>query len=130
MSFIFLVVAAVMWGATNPLIRKASVKGLHKIEEKNLMKRMFLELRWMLSRLDYVIPLFINFSGSFVFVYGLSSAAVSVAVPVTNSLAFLFSTAVSLYLGEKPGSKGTFLGLFFIMLGSAICVYSSNSNSK
>jgi multidrug transporter EmrE-like cation transporter len=85
----------------------------------------------MFSHWDYVLPLAINFSGSVFFLAGLATNAVSIAVPVTNSLKFVFtSVAGYVLLGESPGTWKTYLGLVCIITGTTICIHATLPTSS
>ncbi|KAI9279826.1 transmembrane protein [Sporodiniella umbellata] len=117
------ILVAICWGATNPLIKRGS-SGLEKISEKypeGGLKKWFAELKYLFTRWQYVLPLVINLSGSVVYYYTLGKADMSLAVPVTNSLTFLFSLLTGLALGESIGGKNAWLGMALIVIGVAIC---------
>ena len=46
------------------------------------------------------------------------------AVPITNSLTFLFTLLMGHMLGEKIGGWKTILGMVMIVTGVALCVFS------
>lgn len=63
-----------------------------------------------------------------VFYLTLASTDLSLAVPVCNSLALVFTMVTGKILGEDIGGKGAVLGLFLTTLGISICVGSSVSD--
>merc|ERR1712093_762762 len=63
-----------------------------------LAETFFLFTRW-----QYLVPFLLNMCGSVVFFWSLGSAEISLVVPITNSLTFLFTTATSQLLGETRG---------------------------
>ncbi|KAI8365976.1 uncharacterized protein BYT42DRAFT_618425 [Radiomyces spectabilis] len=117
----FLLVA-ICWGSTNPFIKKGS-EGLEAVSQRypqGGIKRWTAELKYLLTRWQYVVPLTLNLSGSVVYYYTLGKSEMSLAVPITNSLTFVFSLLTGLMLGEKLHGKG--MGL--ILAGILICVSS------
>ncbi|KAI9319003.1 UPF0546 membrane protein [Dichotomocladium elegans] len=109
-----LTLVAICWGATNPLI-KAGAAGLDHISQKYPQPGLH---KW------YVLPLVLNLSGSVVYYYTLGQSEMSLAVPITNSLTFLFSLFTGLLLGEELGGRDTWLGMALILSGVLICIAS------
>ncbi|XP_049834721.1 transmembrane protein 234 homolog isoform X5 [Schistocerca gregaria] len=62
-SVMSLVVAAVLWGCTNPFIKKGS-SGVEDISEKSSTKKFFKEIKFLLSNWKYMTPFLLNQSGS------------------------------------------------------------------
>lgn len=118
----WLVLVAFLWGSTNPLIKKGSA-GIENIKRSNAVWQFLAELKFLVLNWKYIIPFLINQSGSLVYYLTLASADLSLAVPITNSLTFLFTTMVGQILGEKVASKETCLGMVLVMLGVGLCVY-------
>uniref|UniRef100_H3HB45 BCNT-C domain-containing protein n=1 Tax=Phytophthora ramorum TaxID=164328 RepID=H3HB45_PHYRM len=78
----------------------------------------------------FVLPFALNQSGSVVYVYLLGSADISNAVPICNSLTFVFTAITSRLLGEKPQRPAsTYTGMVLILLGVAICFNSKQDLS-
>ncbi|CAO3608607.1 unnamed protein product [Mucor hiemalis] len=99
-QFVGFLLVAICWGSTNPLIKLGS-SGLDKVSAKypegGLQK-------W-LAELKYILPLLLNLSGSVVYYYTLGKSDMSLAVPITNSLTFIFSLLTGLCLGERLEEK-------------------------
>ncbi|KAI8368757.1 hypothetical protein BD560DRAFT_398615 [Blakeslea trispora] len=118
------ILVAICWGSTNPLI-KAGSQGLEKVSEKyptGGIRKWLAELKFLFTRWQYVLPLALNLSGSVVYYYTLGKSNMSLAVPITNSLTFIFSLLTGLCLGEDIGGRDTWLGMALIMIGVVICV--------
>ncbi|XP_049940419.1 transmembrane protein 234 homolog isoform X2 [Schistocerca serialis cubense] len=62
-SVMSLVVAAILWGCTNPFIKKGS-SGVEDISEKSSTKKFFKEVKFLLSNWKYMTPFLLNQSGS------------------------------------------------------------------
>uniref|UniRef100_A0A8C5LUK9 Transmembrane protein 234 n=1 Tax=Leptobrachium leishanense TaxID=445787 RepID=A0A8C5LUK9_9ANUR len=100
-----LILVSILWGATNPFLRKGA-EGLERVKEQRSVRQFLSEARFLVSNWRYVIPFMLNQSGSVVFYLTLASAELSLAVPVCNSLALVFTTVTGKLLGEDIGGKG------------------------
>ncbi|KAF3820083.1 hypothetical protein GH733_015592 [Mirounga leonina] len=102
-----LVLVAALWGGTQPLLKRAS------------------------SRLQqYMMPFFLNQCGSLLYYLTLASTDLTLAVPISNSLAIVFTLIVGKVLGEDIGGKGAFTGMVLTVVGIALCVTSSVSKTQ
>ncbi|XP_056636508.1 transmembrane protein 234 homolog [Diorhabda carinulata] len=115
-----LVITGLLWGWTNPLIKKKS-EGIVKIQASSRIAQFILELKFLATNFEYLFPLLLNQIGSVMFYFTINIADLTLAVPVANSLAFVF-TAVSgwFHQGELP-NLGTCLGAICVIIGSALC---------
>lgn len=64
----------------------------------------------VLSRPAYAIPLLLNVTGSVWFFILIGKAELSLTVPITNSLAFLFTVLGEWWAEKKVISRGTLYG--------------------
>lgn len=94
---------ALCWGFTNPFIKNGS-KGLENIKRSSWLSQAAAEYWYLFTRWQYVLPLVLNLCGSVVYYYTLGKADLSLAVPITNSLTFIFTTLAGILLGESIGS--------------------------
>ncbi len=117
------VIVGVLWGATNPLIRRGS-KGIEEIKHSNRIIQFILELKFLFLNWKYIIPFLINQLGAILYYLTIGQADLTLAIPITNSLTFLFTTLFGLLLGEPVSSKLTFLGITLVLGGVAMCVTS------
>ncbi|ORE05599.1 transmembrane protein [Rhizopus microsporus var. microsporus] len=118
------ILVAICWGSTNPLIKKGSA-GLEKVSERyplGGLQKWFAEIKYLLTKWQYLVPLVINLSGSIVYYYTLGKSDMSLAVPITNSLTFIFSLMTGLLLGESIGGRDAWLGMGLVIIGVVICV--------
>ncbi|KAK9729405.1 hypothetical protein K7432_000284 [Basidiobolus ranarum] len=113
---------AICWGFTNPFIKRGS-KGLENLQKDTFLKQTLAEIWFLITRWQYVLPLAINLSGSVVYYYTLGKADLSLAVPITNSLTFIFTTFAGYLLGEKVSSRDL-LGMSLVVAGVTLCVSS------
>lgn len=67
-----------------------------------------LELKFLVTRWQYIVPFLLNQSGSLLYFFTLQKTALSVAVPIANSLSFVFTALVAQLLGERAASKSNF----------------------
>jgi hypothetical protein len=123
-----MVLVGALWGCTNPLLRKGAVESAassnnryHDSSNDSVLRstlRLFLNAKvWL--------PYLFNQSGSIVFYILLANSDLSLAVPVCNSLALVFSLVTGIFVGEpiqKPFR--TFIGASLVLLGTTICVSS------
>ena len=135
-DFLSMLLVGALWGCTNPLLRKGSSDA----EESSSAKRpdasddgsrcdssssfLVSSLR-SFANVGVWLPYVLNQSGSIVFYVLLANSDISMAVPICNAMALLFSFLTSSLLGEpiqKPLRTGA--GAFLIMVGVAICVSS------
>eukprot|EP00980_Cylindrotheca_fusiformis_P013783 scaffold3556_cov190-Cylindrotheca_fusiformis.AAC.18 len=120
-DFMSMILVGALWGCTNPLMRKGSVEATADATHK---KDSFLisSLKSFL-KIKVWIPYALNQSGSIVFYVLLAKSDLSLAVPICNALALLFSFITSLILGE-PMQKPfrSFLGATLVVVGVTICV--------
>lgn len=120
---VWLVAVAVLWGATNPLMKKGSA-GIEKISCSSRVVQLVMEVKFLALRWQYAVPFLLNQSGSLLYYFTLSQADISLAVPIANSLTFLVTSLVSRLLGEKIHSNWTYVGMLLVLCGVALCVAS------
>ncbi|PIK55974.1 hypothetical protein BSL78_07122 [Apostichopus japonicus] len=99
------VLVALLWGVTNPLMKRGG-QGIDKIQRSNFFLQFLAELKHLFLNWQYLLPFILNQSGSVLFYVTLATSELSLVVPVTNSLTFLFTTVTGSLLGEDIGGKG------------------------
>jgi drug/metabolite transporter (DMT)-like permease len=137
----WLFLVALLWGGTNPLIKRGSA-GVNSEEEKGReagrketeqeRKRGFFGpissalggLIFVLRRPRAVAPLVLNQCGSVVFAWRLGASDLSVVVPAANAMTLVMTAAAARILGEESPGWRTALGAAFILFGVALCVRS------
>ncbi|XP_056412910.1 transmembrane protein 234 [Hyla sarda] len=122
-----LMLVAILWGVTNPFLRRGA-EGVERVKVEGRVRRLLYEAKFLISNYRYVVPFLLNQSGSVIFYLTLASTDLSLAVPVCNSLALVFTMVTGKMLGEHIGGKGAVLGLLLTILGISICVGSSVSD--
>ncbi|OWK12825.1 TMEM234 [Cervus elaphus hippelaphus] len=102
-----LVLVAALWGGTQPLLKRAS------------------------SRLQqYLMPFSLNQCGSLLYYLTLASTDLTLAVPISNSLAIIFTLIVGKVLGEDIGGKRAFAGMALTVAGITLCITSSVTKTQ
>ncbi|XP_046474410.1 transmembrane protein 234 homolog isoform X1 [Neodiprion pinetum] len=105
-SVVYLGLAALLWGATNPFIKKGS-EGLQYVKASSPCRQLAKEVVFLVTTLKYIIPFVINQCGSVLYFLALQSADLSLAVPVSNSLTFVFTAISGWFLGEEKSDRKT-----------------------
>lgn len=123
-----LIAVSLFWGATNPFMKKGA-KGVTEVKSSSRIGQFLNEIGFLVKNtsvsffiklpmhcinkvffdivyklivfFQYLIPFLINQIGSVIFIFVLQNADISLAVPVTNSLTFLFTAITGWFLGEK-----------------------------
>ncbi|KAL4235975.1 hypothetical protein ACF0H5_004363 [Mactra antiquata] len=120
-SAVWLVTVAFFWGATNPFIKRGS-KGIETIQSSSPLKQFFAELWFLITTWQYLVPFIINQAGSVLYYITLASSDLTLAVPITNSLTFVFTAISGHILGERVKSKKTMFGMLLVIIGVTFCV--------
>ncbi|XP_007523337.2 transmembrane protein 234 [Erinaceus europaeus] len=126
---IALVLVAALWGGTQPLLKRAS-SGLQQVEERTWARQLLQEMRSLFLNTEYLIPFFLNQCGSLLYYLTLGSTDLTLAVPISNSLAIVFTLIVGKALGEDIGGKQAFVGMVLTVTGIALCITSSASKTQ
>ncbi|OAL39585.1 hypothetical protein AYO20_00982 [Fonsecaea nubica] len=111
----------ICWGFTTPFIRKAAVNytapSHPSITDPNRswisrqVAKAFFTVLGLLRTPTYAVPLLLNLTGSVWFFLLVGQAELSLTVPITNSLAFLFTVLGEWYAEGKLISRDTWLGM-------------------
>ncbi|KAK7183237.1 hypothetical protein DPSP01_011818 [Paraphaeosphaeria sporulosa] len=127
----FLMVGA-CWGLTTPFMRRAALNytppARPSLTDPNnsWLKRKALGIWYAvigtLSRPAYAVPFLLNVTGSIWFFILIGQAELSLTVPITNSLAFLFTVLGEWWAEKKIISRDTWIGMGFVLAGIALCV--------
>lgn len=76
------------------------------------------------------MPFFLNQCGSLLYYLTLTSTDLTLAVPISNSLAIVFTLIVGKVLGEDIGGKRAFAGMVLTVAGITLCVTSSMNKTR
>ncbi|ORX99496.1 hypothetical protein BCR34DRAFT_628194 [Clohesyomyces aquaticus] len=131
----FLLVGA-CWGLTTPFMRRAAMNYTPPARPEltdprnSWVKRKVLGIWYavigVLSRPAYAVPLLLNITGSVWFFILIGKAELSLTVPITNSLAFMFTVLGEWWAEKKVIGRDTWIGMAFVLCGIALCVQSKS----
>ena len=114
------ILVGALWGTTNVFLGKGA-GAKHD------------SLVGTLTNWRFVLPFAANQAGSALYFWllGSSTADVSLALPVCNSLTFVFTAATGHLLGERPSPGGvarTLVGTALVAAGAALCVLAADTD--
>ena len=116
---LFILLAAVLWGVTNPLLKRYSA-GFHTAEREK--RSAWDDVVFLVKRPRYLVTQIANLLGSVAFFAALRDVSVSTGSIVTNSLAFVITVIMSVWvLKEGTVQPRTYCGMVFVLLGTSIC---------
>ncbi|KAK7542484.1 uncharacterized protein J3D65DRAFT_644246 [Phyllosticta citribraziliensis] len=131
----FLLVGAA-WGLTTPFMRRAAVNYTPPtrpyLSDPNVpwLKRKIWGVIFavidLLRRPAYAVPLLLNVTGSIWFFLLIGKAELSLTVPITNSLAFLFTVLGEWWAEGKVISRDTWIGMALVLGGIGLCVHAKS----
>ncbi|XP_062325254.1 transmembrane protein 234 isoform X1 [Osmerus eperlanus] len=124
-----LVLVAVLWGCTNPFLKRGT-EGIEHVKESSKLLQFMAEIKFLFLNVKYLIPFLLNQMGSVVYYFTLATTDMSLAVPVANSLTFVFTLLTGKLLGEEFGGKREVAGMILTMTGITVCVFSSITEAK
>lgn len=122
---LWFLLVSLLWGATNPFIKRGSA-GIENVQHPNRVTRFILEMKFLVLNWQYMLPFTINQLGAVLYYTTIGQAEITLAVPITNSLTFLFTTVFGWLLGEDI-SKWTVTGVVLVLSGVVMCVISKIS---
>lgn len=117
------VLVGLLWGVTNPFLKRESA-GIEKVTHSNKLLQFLMELKFLALNWRYMVPFTVNQLGAVLYYLTIGRADITLAVPITNSLTFLFTTLFGLFLGEPSASFWTYIGGLLVTCGVALCVIS------
>ena len=148
-----MLVVGAFWGCTNPWIRRGALetarsKSMPATEPKHSSRDdnetthssahplppWFSSLASVVRKFqDYRVwlPYALNQAGSGVYYFLLSSSDLTMAVPICNGLALVFSCITSRMLGERVDKPGrAILGAALVMLGTGLCLVAQEDDKE
>lgn len=108
-----------LWGATNPLIKKGSV--LVERQRGTGNASVLADWRALLTTPSFLVPQLLNQTGSVLFVWLLGGASISTAVPVANATSLAANAVADVLLGEKFKTVPLAFGLVLVFCGIMLC---------
>lgn len=132
LKILCLILVGALWGCTNPLLRQGAVdaatadKKNHQANARSQLRSFFHQLLHIRVWLPYVV----NQSGSLLYYFTLANSDLSLAVPICNALALVFSVATSLVLGEPLRRPWlTCLGAAMVVTGVTLCLQTTEQEN-
>ncbi|CAG9824457.1 unnamed protein product [Phaedon cochleariae] len=122
-----LILVGVLWGVTNPLIKKRS-KGLKKVNADSTLMQFLLDVKMLATHIEYLVPIALNQVGSVLYFITLQNVDLTLSVPVANSLTFVFTAISGWILGEELPKTSTILGIVLVILGTILCCVDKYKN--
>ena len=122
----WLVLVSLLWGATNPFIKKGGA-GIESVQHENKIWKFLLEMKFLFLNWQYLVPFAINQLGAILYLMTIGKADLTLAVPITNSLTFLFTSLFGKLVGEKI-SWATVVGVILVLCGVTLCMLSKLSS--
>jgi drug/metabolite transporter (DMT)-like permease len=122
---VLLLAVSILWGCTNPLLRKGyseSSRDESLIPSSSEPSSAVASLT-KFRNFHVWIPYVLNQAGSLLYYFTLANSDISLAVPICNALALVFSIVTSYSIGEqihKPFQ--TIVGAAFVVIGVTLCV--------
>uniref|UniRef100_A0A287AXK5 Transmembrane protein 234 n=1 Tax=Sus scrofa TaxID=9823 RepID=A0A287AXK5_PIG len=123
-----LVLVAALWGGTQPLLKRASSR--LQVHERTWVQQLLQEMKTLFLNTEYLMPFFLNQCGSLLYYLTLASTDLTLAVPISNSLAIVFTLIVGKALGEDIGGKRAFTGMVLTVAGITLCITSSVNKTQ
>lgn len=113
LDFIWLFLVGLIWGITNPFMKKGS-EGITEINDGQNKNVLIRQIIFLFTRWKWLLALGMNQMGSVLFYLSLSNTDISVAVPIANSITFIFTAITSYLIGENRNINRckTFRNLF------------------
>ncbi|XP_067316700.1 transmembrane protein 234 [Anolis sagrei] len=115
---------ALLWGGTNPFLKKGT-EGLEQVKKERRSLQLLAEMKFLCLNYKVVVPFVLNQCGSLVYYLTLASTDLTLAVPLCNSLALVFTLATGKVLGEEIGGTRAALGMLLTVSGVALCIAGS-----
>jgi drug/metabolite transporter (DMT)-like permease len=121
-----MILVGALWGCTNPLLRQGALDAeAVKGTEEATTTGFFRSILAFLGKLRHVrvwLPYLLNQSGSLLYYVTLAQSNLSLAVPVCNALALVFSIVTSVFMGERMARPlATVAGAALVVAGVALC---------
>jgi hypothetical protein len=134
LDILSLVLVGAFWGCTNPWLRRGSSQlssASNEKDESNLGLSNLADSVKKIKNVRVWLPFVLNQFGSVVFYVLLAKSNLTLAVPICNGLALVFSSLTSYSLGEKVDKPLlAILGAALVTVGVALCMHSQQIGEK
>ncbi|XP_023725914.1 transmembrane protein 234 homolog [Cryptotermes secundus] len=118
-----LIAVGVLWGATNPFIKKGSA-GVENVSAPHSSLQLLYEIQYLVCRWQYLLPFILNQFGSVLYYITLRTSDLTLAVPVANSLTFVATALCGWAVGEELPHRNTYFGILLVLSGISLCFLS------
>ena len=138
---------SMLWGCTNPFLRRGSIEELPRGGSRGEASpgvetgrkrgpcgfKLPAAVAWFFglwSRWQFFLPFAVNQAGSALYAVLLGEMELSLALPLVNSLTFVFTAVTGYLLGERVESivKLT-LGILLVLAGTALCTLAQSCST-
>lgn len=120
----WLLVPAVIWGVTNPLIKRQS-SGIENVYSDNIVSTLLMKFKFVFLQWKIFMPFFLNQIGSIAYFFTLKFTDISIAVPVVNSLTLVITSITGSLVVREKYSWRALLGMLFVVSGVSLCLLDS-----
>lgn len=122
-----LLLTAIIWGLTNPLIRRYSTGVQDAGRGTSWCRRRLAEILHLIRNPKYSLSFLANQLGSVLYLYVLSETELSLASPTVTALTFVITLCAGVLLGESMGQIScTCAGVFCVISGVYLCMMDNN----
>lgn len=136
-----LLLAALLWGTTNPALKAASGEKTEKAthdgtstspnSSKASPSSSSPSLVSLLLNWRFLLPFLLNQSGSIFYLHSLATVGVSFAVPTCNALTMVITGISGRWYGEKQRmNKRIMTGMILILIGVSICIMAQHQQDE
>ncbi|CAG2122341.1 unnamed protein product [Medioppia subpectinata] len=122
-SVLLLVITGIVWGISTPLLKRYS-QDIDDVHHSNPIIQFILQLKSMFTNWRYLLSFVFNQSGSVLYTISLSYNPITIAVPITNALNFIFVVISGPIFGETTLDFRSLLGASLVMTGIVLCLLS------
>lgn len=124
-DLISLVIVGSIWGCTNSFLRRGTLLSNLTCDSSDMSNNTTIVANFLsrLRNIQVILPYVLNQCGSLLYYNLLSTTDLSLAVPICNGLALVFSVITSHFLGEQMDKPvRALLGSTMLICGVCICI--------
>ncbi|KYM92472.1 Intraflagellar transport protein 20 like protein [Atta colombica] len=105
------------------LAKEVEKEKMKTIGARNLLRSVAKQREAQKQQMEYIVPFLLNQCGSVLYFLTLQNSDLSLAVPVSNSLTFVFTAITGWFLGEEKVHRNTYLGMILVLCGTMLCCW-------
>jgi hypothetical protein len=124
---IWILITALIWGITNPLLKKTSIESTSTASTKATAS-ILSHLYSLITAWKFILTQLMNWCGTISFLKALSQNELTVVVPVTNALTFVITEITdSLLFNSRAQSSlnvklRVYGGMMLVCFGTYVCM--------